>query len=58
MSHKCPECGCTVYGGDWCDRPCWTCEGAYHQKNRSWFSVGFWLTLGLGLLYIAFGGSP
>lgn len=57
MSHRCPECGCTVCGGDFIDRPCWTCEETYYGRASGWRNVGFLLAFGLGLLYLAFGGS-
>lgn len=57
MSHNCPECGCTVYGGDPICWACRMCEEAHHDRASGWRLVGFFMALGLGLLYLAFGGS-
>lgn len=51
MNHRCPGCGCTVYGGAWCDRPCWTCEDEVYGTS-GWRDLGFWLGLAAGLLYL------
>lgn len=38
MSHRCPVCECTVYGGDHIDRVCWTCENVEPGTGISvWF---------------------